>query len=217
MRRTESPRKDAGEVCSSLLSHRVYIWGPGLFTEPQEVEEITTESEGLELLLHWGQDTLPTTVPTGSGTARAEACCRGTHTSSCGTWERQGQRMWGGADKEQLLPSHRADGRPKDRYPIHFILGTIQVHLVCSHIARYSHESEQAKGQPQGLPVLSASLFFPTVGVHATIRSWSGMRLPAHQSTLQRLGIAGMSRDLPMLESSHPWCGNSNTCSLDNI
>lgn len=125
--------------------------------------------------------------------------------------------MWGGADKEQLLPSHRADGRPKDRYPIHFILGTIQVHLVCSHIARYSHESEQAKGQPQGLPVLSASLFFPTVGMHATIRSWSGMRLPAHQSTLQRLGIADMSRDLPMLESSHPWCGNSNTCSLDNI
>lgn len=177
-----SPRKDVGEVCSSL-SHRVYIWGPGLFTEPKRLRKWPLKGKGSSSSFTGDTTPFPSLFGPAQALARAEASCRGAHTSSCRTWERQGQRMWRGSDEEQLLSSHQADGRPKDRHPIHFILGTIRVHFVCSHIAQYSHESEQAKGKPQGLPVLSASLFFPAVGVHATIASWSGMSPSIHTPT----------------------------------
>lgn len=182
MHRTESPRKDVGEVCSSL-SHRVYIWGPGLFTEPKRLRKWPLKGKGLSSSFTGDTTPFPSLFGPAQALARAEASCGGTHTSSCRPWERQGQRMRRGSDEEQLLSSHQADGRPKDRHPIHFILGTIRVHFVCSHIAPYSHESEQAKGKPQGLPVLSASLFFPAVGVHATIASWSGVSPSIHTPT----------------------------------
>lgn len=65
MHRTETPRKYLMAFWSSLLSHQVYIWEAGLFTESKSLKKYPLKGTGLSS--SYTDDTLPTTVWTGSG------------------------------------------------------------------------------------------------------------------------------------------------------